>query len=140
MPGHNDDVFGGGYLNSGCCTIADIKDGTSNTLMVGEVTAGGPGTYWEFLVRMEHSRYADGINGYRTVPGGTYPPGPLGSLDAGFASFHPGGCNFAMADGSVSFVVQNIADAIRKALTTRDGMSRRSYTIPATEIMISGPP
>ena len=122
------------------CRIADIRDGTSNTLMIGEVTGMGAGTHHgHFWVSWNILDTAEGINGLNTVPGGTYPDPPNFRL-AGFASFHPGGCNFALADGSVSFLSQNIADAILKALTTRDGMNHRSYTVPATELMISGPP
>jgi prepilin-type processing-associated H-X9-DG protein len=133
----NDGIFGA--VRS--CTIADIRDGTSNTLMVGEVTGAGVGTFsGDFWASWNILDTRDGINGPYTAPGGTYGSGALGFTKAGFASYHPGGCNFALADGSVTFVSQNISDAILKALTTRDGTSRRSYTIPATEVLISGPP
>jgi prepilin-type N-terminal cleavage/methylation domain-containing protein len=123
------------------CAIADIRDGTSNTLMVGEVTGKGRGTrrghFWPSWNILDTR---DGINGPFTVPGGTYPDATFGCLESGFASFHPGGCNFAVADGSAHFVSQNIADATLKALATRDGTSRRSYRTPATETLISGVP
>ena len=38
-----------------------------------------------------------------------------------FRSFHPGGCNFAFADGSVKFIKQTIGDATYQALGTRAG-------------------
>ena len=63
----------------------------------------------------------DGINGPNTVPGGKYPPGHCGFYDAGFASFHPGGCNFVLADGSVHFLSQNISQNVLVGLTTRAG-------------------
>ncbi len=111
------------------CTIADIKDGTSNTLMVGEVVGLGPGTnVGPFWIAWNLQDTADGINS------------PTGFACDGFASFHPGGCNFLLADGSVSFLSENITSAILKALTTRDGLNRRSYTVPKTEVLISGPP
>jgi prepilin-type N-terminal cleavage/methylation domain-containing protein/prepilin-type processing-associated H-X9-DG protein len=38
-----------------------------------------------------------------------------------FRSFHPGGCNFAFADGSVKFLKQTVADLAYQALGTRAG-------------------
>jgi prepilin-type N-terminal cleavage/methylation domain-containing protein/prepilin-type processing-associated H-X9-DG protein len=127
------------------CTIADIKDGTSNTLAVGEVTGKGKGTYIGFFwCSWNLQDTHDGINSpICTAPGGTYPPGLLGPALAGFASFHPGGCHFLLADGSVSYLSQNIAQGVLSALTTRAGPSPTNiatYHVPATELMISGPP
>jgi hypothetical protein len=113
-----DGIFGANQ----CCAIADIKDGTSNTLMVAEVTGKGKGTYvGQFWSAWNIQDMKDGINGFSTVPGGKYPPGAFGPEDSGFASFHPGGCNFAIADGSTRFVSQNTALTLLKALTTRAG-------------------
>ena len=38
----------------------------------------------------------------------------------GFKSFHPGGANFAMADGSVRFIKQTIHPRIYNAIGTRN--------------------
>ncbi len=38
-----------------------------------------------------------------------------------FGSLHPGGANFAMADGSVRFIKQTIAQPTYQALGTRAG-------------------
>jgi prepilin-type N-terminal cleavage/methylation domain-containing protein/prepilin-type processing-associated H-X9-DG protein len=38
-----------------------------------------------------------------------------------FRSFHPGGCNFAFADGSVKFIKQSIGDQPYQSLGTRAG-------------------
>ena len=41
--------------------------------------------------------------------------------NGGFASSHPGGANFAMGDGSVSFMSEDIDLDTYRALSTRDG-------------------
>jgi prepilin-type processing-associated H-X9-DG protein len=38
-----------------------------------------------------------------------------------FRSLHPGGANFAMADGSVRFIKETIAFPIYQAVSTRSG-------------------
>ena len=39
----------------------------------------------------------------------------------GYASWHPGGCHFTLADGSAHFLSQNIDQNLLRALTTRSG-------------------
>ncbi len=109
------------------CKVSDIRDGTSHTLMVGEVTGGGPGSYLGFLWAGEClCDTRDGINGPFTAIGGKF-PGTDGSIptmtwmDTGFSSHHPGGCHFMMADGSANFLSQEIAQKLLTSLTTRDG-------------------
>ena len=113
---------------NGACRIEDIRDGTSNTLMIGEVTGGGPSTYdGHFWVAWNLLDTRDGINGAFTVPGGIWPGGPpltntyFGMRDTGFSSFHPGGCHFGLADGSAQFLSENIAQETLVHLTTRRG-------------------
>jgi prepilin-type N-terminal cleavage/methylation domain-containing protein/prepilin-type processing-associated H-X9-DG protein len=128
----------------GTCKIDDIKDGTSSTLAVGEVTGKGQGTkIGAFWTADNLLSTKDGINGPFTVPGGEYPPNIAGIYQTGFASYHPGGCNFVLADGSVAFLSQEIAQNILAALTTRDGPSPSNvskYSVLSTEPLISGPP
>ena len=103
------------------CRIARIKDGTSNTLMIGEVTGKGPGTYrGHFWVQWALLDTRDGINGPFTVPGGNWPSSG-GLRETGFSSFHPGGCNFVFCDGSVHFMSESIAHDVLAKLTTRAG-------------------
>ena len=95
-------------------------------------------------------RHFNGINGPFTVPGGTWPPArgtvEVNSMyDTGFSSFHSGGCHFLIADGSVHFLSQTIAQRVLAALTTRDGPSRSNRerfptTVFSPEVLVSGPP
>ncbi len=107
-------------------TIAEIRDGTSNTLMIGEVTGGGPGThkahFWNTWGLLDTK---DGINGPFTIPGGGWPPDEsssgtyTGFRNTGFSSFHPGGCHFALADGAVKFIDEMIDISLYRRLGVR---------------------
>ena len=125
------------------CRIKDIRDGTTHTLIVGEITGGTntasqsvEGRAW---VGDNYCSTNNGINGTTSEPGGGY----LEAYLAGFASFHAGGCHFVMASGSVQFITQDIAQVVLEAITTRDGPSPENiatYGIPSTEPHVSGPP
>jgi len=118
---------GGGYLNTAGmmgerqgCRMSNVRDGSSNTLMIGEVTGAGRGTHAaQFWTSVNLLDTYDGINGYCTVipAGGTY----AGLRDTGFSSFHPGGCHFVLGDGHVSFLSEDIASEVLAKLTTRAG-------------------
>jgi prepilin-type N-terminal cleavage/methylation domain-containing protein/prepilin-type processing-associated H-X9-DG protein len=105
--------------------MADVTDGTSNTMAVGEVSDGHLGNnqnIWSVGSRHTHSLRTT-QNPINTPPGTgiTYNDG--GTLRNGaFMSRHSGGANFGLADGSVRFVAQNIDIAVyRNASTIRGG-------------------
>jgi hypothetical protein len=81
--------------------IAEITDGTSNTLLVGEVTSAN--IPWMKPQDIELDKF--------TVLGDS----------AGFSSHHAGGAHFLMADGAVRFISVNIAPQILQSLFTRSG-------------------
>ena len=101
------------------CRVRDVADGTSHTLMIGEVTGAGPGTNWsQWWSAFGLLDTREGINGPNTVPGGgSY----VGLYENGFSSFHPGGCHFAFGDGSAHFLNEEIDFRVLSALTTRAG-------------------
>jgi prepilin-type N-terminal cleavage/methylation domain-containing protein len=116
-PRYANGAFGNFY---GAKIPKDFPDGTTKTLFVGEILGKGTGTfeghYWTSHNLLDT---AYGINGQYTVIGGAWPTSNF--RDAGFASYHPGGCHFLKGDGSVSFLADTISQNILWDLTTRAG-------------------
>jgi prepilin-type N-terminal cleavage/methylation domain-containing protein/prepilin-type processing-associated H-X9-DG protein len=126
--------------------IAAIRDGLSNTFLVAEL-AGRPDLYnakRQVVAQGVNpgAGWGDGFNGEHW-PGGTTADGNIvnasGTLDGGpciinctnqqsrnFFSFHTGGCNFAMGDGSVRWVAENTPTRVVAFMIT----SQRGEVIP----------
>ena len=104
--------------------VAHILDGTSSTLIVGEITGwesgsfDGTNTVGKFWISWNADDTSAGINGPFSLPGGS---DKFYFRDGGFSSFHPGGCNFTLADGSVHFLNETMNQTVLSALTTRAG-------------------
>jgi prepilin-type N-terminal cleavage/methylation domain-containing protein/prepilin-type processing-associated H-X9-DG protein len=131
------------YVNSSV-RFADITDGTSNTIAVGERPATGD-TYfgWGFAPYGTGAGDGDCVlgsndTGIASMVGdlptnvGFRPqrvPGDAGELDAGhFWSYHTGGANFLFCDGSVQFLTYSLAPTVFQALCTRNG--GETFTLP----------
>ncbi len=128
------------FLDS-CIGFADVTDGLSNTFLFGERYHRDPEydlrqpVVWPGVASMDHlGRWATiagpgamanvmlssavPIN-YQVPPGGD-----LSTVEdrmCAFGSGHPGGANFAFADGSVRFVTDAVPPATLRALSTRGG-------------------
>jgi hypothetical protein len=94
------------------CSIARVTDGMSNTIMLAE-TCGEACPGWGY-----RSTMFAGVS-----PGGginRWVPGHFGVLADGAApgSFHPGGCFFAMGDGTVRWVQQGVSQYILARMST----------------------
>jgi prepilin-type processing-associated H-X9-DG protein len=111
----------------------DVRDGTSNTLLIGE----RPPTFnyrfgWWYAGNGQNGTGScDMVLGVRELAVSKYgcPPGPyhfaptyIGApcVQFFFWSLHDGGANFVFADGSVHFLTYQ-ADSILPALATRAG-------------------
>ena len=93
------------YANSRV-RMADIVDGTSNTLALGEKGANATNAATPPL------RAATWAGDGRTQNGDAVTACVRGKINQGnqnnFSSFHPGGANFALCDASVRFISENI--------------------------------
>ncbi|CAN5496850.1 hypothetical protein BH11PLA2_BH11PLA2_03150 [soil metagenome] len=104
--------------------LAECTDGTSNTIIVGEVIDAHTNlsfNIWTNASRHE-STMRSTVNPPNTKPGTGVTTSPYSiPLYGGFGSRHPRGAVFAFADGHVQFINDNIPLATYKALSTRAG-------------------
>jgi prepilin-type N-terminal cleavage/methylation domain-containing protein/prepilin-type processing-associated H-X9-DG protein len=128
------------YIDS-CIRLADVTDGSSNTLLFGERYHRDPqydlqhNLFWNGSSAMaQWGRWAYVANAgamgnvtlstpapinYQMSPGGDF--FAVENRVCAFGSGHPGGANFAFADGSVRFLSNSTPLLMLQALSTRAG-------------------
>jgi prepilin-type N-terminal cleavage/methylation domain-containing protein/prepilin-type processing-associated H-X9-DG protein len=120
--------------------FGDVTDGVSNTILLGEL-AGRPDVYRKGALSTlnaaageatDGAGWGDPLNGEQWLKGSLF-DGTVGSQggpcvinctnlsETGLYSFHTGGVNVAMGDGSVRFLSASIAATTFAYLVTRDG-------------------
>ena len=131
MPTQSDQ---GAFFNDYSTTIRDFRDGTGTTFLVGESRQlkADPsfGPYWGSgtntsthgqILPPNNPNYP---NSQMWLPnaasGASVPPSALPTA-WDFSSFHPGGVNMCMADGSVKFIMNTINATVWSALSTIRG-------------------
>ncbi len=102
-------------------SFQQITDGTSNTFLIGESAWGDPDvqTTRPWWVGKSGSFYYTARN--MTNPLNALEFRQTTRNDVSFGSEHPGGCHFAMADGSVQFVGENVELETLMMLSSREG-------------------
>jgi prepilin-type N-terminal cleavage/methylation domain-containing protein/prepilin-type processing-associated H-X9-DG protein len=119
LPGGGSGLFS---LRAVSVAVAEVSDGLSNTLAVGEERHEAAGTQ---LHARAARQWLDPYSLTSTVWGVNERTQrnvrQNGHYDQGFGSLHPGGANFLLGDGAVRFVTDTVNLATFNALGTRAG-------------------
>lgn len=105
----------GCFFQNSSLRFADVLDGLSNTLLVGEHGSRLDHSTWVGAVPGAHRNAARVVSSANRVP--NHVPNDL----TDFGSFHPGGASFVLCDGSVRTISDQIDLAVFQALATRAG-------------------
>ena len=109
VPSDGDGIF---YHNSRV-RFAQITDGLSNTLLVGERGANFGGSVWAGVVAGAAESFV------RIVGVADHTPNHPSLHFDDFSSYHPSGVHFLLCDGSVQRLNDSIAAAVYQAMATR---------------------
>lgn len=110
-PGNGSGLF----FHNSYLRFADVLDGLSNTLAVGERSSRLGDSTWVGMIHGASDAMARIVGSCDHVPNH-----PAGHFDD-FSSHHATGAHFVFADGSVHMIGDNIEHAVYQALATRRG-------------------
>jgi prepilin-type N-terminal cleavage/methylation domain-containing protein/prepilin-type processing-associated H-X9-DG protein len=100
----------GAMLYDRALTVSDIRDGTSNTLIVSEDCDWEEGQWINAANVLEQGYLIHAV--------------PAGQIDNEICSKHPGGANGTFCDGSVRFLSEKMTKKVLAAIITRAGGER----------------
>lgn len=101
--------------------MADVIDGTSTTLMVGEISWYNNVTGTRYRTWVRGCDNAPVCSGARNVVNSINSPSIAIFNDIAFGSMHPGGANFVLGDGSVRYIGDTINLGAYRSLASRSG-------------------
>jgi hypothetical protein len=116
---HNSGPFNGMFWINSNCRLADVTDGSSNTLAVGERDGGDRPRRPGLWIGADNLYFVDPVLG-RCQDTPQYRLNGTAVWD-GFGSVHVGGAFFLLADGAVRFVSENMDPRTYEALATKRG-------------------
>jgi len=120
-------LYGGGKAWNSTVSTKKITDGTSNTISFGEVIDSHleeSSNIWTYCLRyLDTFRMTDvAMNTPPSIVGAPNPGEPAwANINGAFASRHPGGAQFAYADGHVGFIAEDIDFDTYQQYSTIDG-------------------
>ncbi len=123
---YNPSSFTGPFAVNATRRFADVTDGLSNTIIVGErdggISAGVTERFAAWWVGTDHVGWHDRMYAFtsKSYPINNLVGGVSGQARA-FASLHRGGAQFVLGDGHVVFISENIDGATYEALGTIHG-------------------
>ncbi|QDT96871.1 DUF1559 domain-containing protein [Gimesia aquarii] len=125
---HGNNAISGILFRQSNVAIRDITDGTTNTLLLGEISSkpAGSNSYRAWIQGASNGNHSFASYACKNLKDGIgasgWNSGNADRLfnDVDFGSNHTGGAHFLMADGSVRFISENINFATYQAAGSRD--------------------
>ncbi|MEN6493790.1 MAG: DUF1559 domain-containing protein [Thermoguttaceae bacterium] len=108
--------------------MRDIIDGTSNTFLLGELSWNGSDAFRSWVRGCAGAAAASCKNVTNSINLIKFTGSNFN--DISFGSQHPGGCLFALADGSVMFVQESINMDVYRATASCDGAETKTVNNP----------